>query len=349
MLPIIKANRSMLLICILIMLKPMIMSGDVATGLIVPKIVPLNYISPVELKEELIAQNCLNEKNALTINDSRVRFIFNNSINHVLLIGDSLSISNALQLIEFLDVPPRQIIIEVKIVEINNEKMSQLGMDWQSLLDRTALLPSAYVEREIIKQTNIIPSEIEISRYRYQMQTYGNISVGELLKIIQDTDIGKIISVPRIVTTNNKMGTILDGSRITYVTRYSSYANIYETQEMTAGLSLSVIPSLGESGYLKLIVTAKLTSLGEIIAGSPSESGQIIQNTVIVKDGEEFLLGGFKKTETSKQTSKVPILGTILPFLFSRTTNVEIMKDFLIVLKPTVIDLNPPAVPEIEE
>ncbi|GAI74438.1 unnamed protein product, partial [marine sediment metagenome] len=109
------------------------------------------------------------------------------------------------------------------------------GMDWQSLLDKTVLLPSAYVEREVIKQTNIIPSETEISRYRYQMQTYSNISVGELLKIIQDTDIGKIISVPRIVTTNNKMGMILDGSRITYVTRYSSYANIYETQEMTAG------------------------------------------------------------------------------------------------------------------
>lgn len=348
MLPIIKANRSMLLICILIMLKPMIISGDVATGLIVPKIVPLKYISPVELKEELIAQNSLDEKNVLTINNSRVRFIFNNSTNQVLLIGDSFSISNALQLIEFLDVPPRQIIIEAKIVEINNEKMSQLGMDWQSLLDRTVLLPSAYVEREIIKQPHI-PSETEISRYRYQMQTHSNISIGELLKIIQDSDIGKIISVPRIVTTNNKMGTILDGSRITYVTRYSSYANIYETQEMTAGLSLSVIPSLGESGYLKLVVTAKLTSLGEIIAGSPSETGQIIQNTVIVKDGEEFLLGGFKKTETSKQTRKVPILGTILPFLFSRTTNVEIMKDFLIVLKPTVIDLNPPAVPEIEE
>lgn len=348
MLPIIKANRSILLICILIMLKPMILSGDVVTGLIVPKIVPLKYISSVELKEELSAQNCLNEKNVLTINDSRVRFIFNNSINHVLLIGDSLSISNALQLIEFLDVPPRQIIIEAKIVEINNEKMSQLGMDWQSLLDKTYLSPLTYVDRDVIKQTHI-PSETDVSRYRYQIQTQSYISVGELLKIIQDSDIGKIISVPRIVTTNNKMGTILDGSRITYVTRYSSYANIYETQEMTAGLSLSVIPSLGESGYLKLIVTAKLTSLGEIIAGSPSESGQIIQNTVIVKDGEEFLLGGFKKTETSKQTSKVPILGTILPFLFSRTTNVEIMKDFLIVLKPTVIDLNPPAVPEIEE
>jgi len=348
MLPIIKANRSILLICILIMLKPVIISGIVIPGLIVPKIVPLRYISPVELKEELSTQNCLNEKNVLTINDSRVRFIFNNSTNQVLLIGDSLSISNALQLIEFLDVPPRQIIIEAKIVEINNEKMSQLGMDWQSLLDKTYLSPRTYVDRDVIKQTHI-PSETDVSRYGYQIQTQSYISVGELLKIIQDSDIGKIISVPRIVTTNNKMGTILDGSRITYVTRYSSYANIYETQEMTAGLSLSVIPSLGESEYLKLIVTAKLTSLGEIIAGSPSESGQIIQNTVIVKDGEEFLLGGFKKTETSKQTSKVPILGTILPFLFSRTTNVEIMKDFLIVLKPTVIDLNPPAVPEIEE
>jgi type II secretory pathway component GspD/PulD (secretin) len=174
------------------------------------------------------------------------------------------------------------------------------------------------------------------------------ITVGDLLKIIQEAGIGKIISVPQIVTINNKEGTILDGDRITYVTRYSSYANIFETQEMTAGLYLSVIPSLGESGYLKLIVNAKVTSLGEAISGSPSETGQIIENTVIVKDGAEFLLGGFKKTEKSKFKRKVPILGTILPFLFSRTIEMETVKDFLIVLKPTVIDLKSPDIPKLK-
>lgn len=340
-----KTNRSVLLITAILLLGPISLLGSGST-----MIVPLKYISPVELMEELTAQNSLDKGNILSINESRVRVIFNNSTNQVLLNGDSSSISNALQLIEFLDVPPRQIIIEAKIIEINNEKLSELGMDWQTLLDQTALSSRPYLDyRGIETTTDNVTTKIESSEYGTPTQTHASINAGDLLKIIKDTNIGEIISTPKIVTTNNREGTILDGSRITYVTRYSSYANIYETQELTAGLSLSVTPSLGESGYLKLIVIAKLTTLGEIIAGSPSESGQIIQNTVIVKDGEEFLLGGFKKTEKSKQKRKVPILGTILPFLFSRTTEVDIVKDFLIVLKPTVIDLTPPEIHKLEE
>jgi type IV pilus assembly protein PilQ len=176
----------------------------------------------------------------------------------------------------------------------------------------------------------------------------GYFTIGDILKIIQENGAGKIVSVPKIVTTNNKKGTILDGYRIHYVNKAVGYANIYETQEMTAGLSLTVTPSLGESGYLKMNINAKLTTLAEIVGGSPSELGQIIENTVIVKNGEEFLLGGFKKTESSKLRRKIPILGTILPFLFSRTITKETTKDFLIVLKPTVINLNPPEVPEIK-
>jgi len=149
----------------------------------------------------------------------------------------------------------------------------------------------------------------------------------------------------RLNHSNNRV-LILGGHKIKYVSRYSSYANLYETQELSAVLSLSVRPSLGESGYLKLDVLAKLTSLGEIVAGSPSESGQILENTVIVKEDESFLLGGFKQTETRKIRKKFPVLGTVLPFLFSRHVDLEIDKNVLLILTPKIIDLAVREVPE---
>jgi protein transport protein HofQ len=337
-------------ICAVLMFSPATIFGQRVDLPVTTEIVHLQYITPIELMEELSSQYSFDGRNEVVINSKTVHFTINNATNQVMLTGDANSISSALQLIDFLDVPSRQIVIEAKIVEINNEKMSELGMDWQTLLDRTGVsaqpsMSERYDERNI----NGSITETRESVYNFFGNASTGLYLGDFLKIIQEKKIGRVTNVPTIVTTNNKEGTILDGSRVTYVTRYSSNSELFETQEMTAGLFLSVIPSLGESGYLKLQITAKLTELGQIISGSPSETGQIIENTVIVKDGEEFILGGFKTNEKSQYKRKVPVLGTILPFLFSRTENIEIMKDFLIVLKPTVIDLNPVEVPKLEQ
>ncbi len=123
--------------------------------------------------------------------------------------------------------------------------------------------------------------------------------------------------------------------------------NLFETQEMTAGLSLSVKPSLGASGFLRLDVEAKLTTLGAVIGDTPSEHGQMLHNTVIARDGEPILLGGFKTSETERSRSGVPILGRFLPFLFSREVERTIDREILLVLTPRVVSIEdgvaPPA------
>ena len=84
--------------------------------------------------------------------------------------------------------------------------------------------------------------------------------------------------------------------------KLSSFTNIYETEELASGLMLSVTPSLGKSGYLKLKVKAKLAFLAEsgLDSDMPVESGQSLENMVIMKDGESLVPGGFKRTETYK-------------------------------------------------
>ncbi|MEO0137129.1 MAG: hypothetical protein ABIL40_04240 [candidate division WOR-3 bacterium] len=314
------------------------------------KIASLKFISPAELVDNLLKQRQLDDNYILKTKQGDVKLLVNNSTNQLLLTGDSISIYEAKNMIEFLDVAPRQIVVEAKIVELNNSRMKELGFDWQKFLDNTRiseqLLVDAYQVKRQYQGNEAEEKSIHTALNGFIQHT---ISIGDLLKIIQENDIGKITNTPQIVTINNKTGILLDGSRVTYVARYSSYANIYETSELNAGLYLEVTPSLGDNDYLRLDVKAKLTTLGEAIGGSPSELGQQVQNTVIVKNGEEFLLGSFKKAEKIKLKRRVPLLGTILPFLFSRTYEVDTAKDFLVILKPIVVDLNPPAPPKIEE
>jgi type II secretory pathway component GspD/PulD (secretin) len=105
------------------------------------KEVKLNYISPVELEAALKTNKLLDDKNMLMTKNNSVHFIFNNSTNQIMLTGDSLSITDALQMVAFLDVPPRQIVIEAKIIEVDNQRINQLGIDWQYLLDKVSVNP----------------------------------------------------------------------------------------------------------------------------------------------------------------------------------------------------------------
>lgn len=240
-------------------------------------------------------------------------------------------------------------------MEVDNEKIRQTGFDWQQLLDQTQFQVSSLNDwqkrSEELDYNDEAQNDREIRLELESRRLDGRVNVptiGSLLKIVQETNVGTVSNAPRIVTTNNKTGKIMDGQRIKYVSRLANYASIYETEELSTGLSLEVTPSIGASGYLKLDVIAKLTTLGEIIANSPSESGQIIENTVIVKDKETFLLGAFQQTEVRKIKRKVPLIGYVLPFLFSRDVNMEVTKDILIILTPEIIDLEPVQIPEIQ-
>jgi hypothetical protein len=63
----------------------------------------------------------------------------------------------------------------------------------------------------------------------------------------------------------------------------SSYTNLFVTDSMDAGLTLSVLPSLGESGYITLQIRAEMTHLIGDVSGSPAKDGQMVENTVIVE------------------------------------------------------------------
>jgi type II secretory pathway component GspD/PulD (secretin) len=107
---------------------------------------------------------------------------------------------------------------------------------------------------------------------------------------------------------------------------------------MDAGLTLNVLPSLGESGYITLQIRAELTHLVGDVGGSPAKDGQMVENTVIVKDGETVLLGGFQRTTEQTVKRRFPLLGHILPFLFSHETKISNTTETFVVLTPRVVD-----------
>lgn len=254
--------------------------------------------------------------------------------NLLILAGPSLDVAMAEGMIRGADQPPRQIAIEAMIVEVDESKTKKLGIDWDTMLQTSGTSVNWFWD-----EFHVPGGPPTLTRRDLFVQSRADL--GRNLRLLQESGAATIRNAPHILTLNNRRASILDGQRVTYITRYSSFTNLFVTDSLDAGLKLSVLPSLGEAGYLTMNVRAELTRLASDISGSPVKDGQMVENTVIVKDGEPVLLGGFERTTESRLTRRVPVLGYILPFLFSRHETVRSTTHNFVVLTPHVVDLAP--------
>lgn len=264
----------------------------------------------------------------------------NDAANLIMLTGEASDVAMAELLVKAADVAPRQVMIEATIVELDRDRATEMGFDWSRIMarlggrfDYSSRYQKSSVSYDAFGYEQRVKRTERSSSLDAGAEAFGD------LRLLERAGVATIRDAPRILTLNNRRATILDGERVTYITRYSSYTNLFETDTLDAGLTLSVVPSLGESGNLLLDVRAELTSLSGNISGSPVKDGQIIENTVVVKDGETVLLGGFQRTVERRTQRRFPLLGRVIPFLFSREIVTKTRRENFVAITPRVVDL----------
>jgi len=264
----------------------------------------------------------------------------NDAANLLVLAGTPEDVAAAEAMVKAADVAPRQIMVEAKIVEVDRDRLTELGFDWGLI---SANLRGDFDYRSSYRKSSNSYNGLGSEARQRTTDRIGlfdaSADVIANLRALEHAGAATVRDAPRILTLNNRRATVLDGQRVTYITRYSSYTNLFQTDTLDAGLTLSVVPSLGESGYLTLDVRAELTNLSGEISGSPIKDGQIVENTVVVKDGESVMVGGFQRTVVRRTHRRFPLLGRLVPFLFSRETVSQSSRENFVVITPRVVDL----------
>ena len=282
----------------------------------------------------------------------------NDAANLIVLEGERDDLARVTAQVEAFDIAPRQISLEARIIEVDTDAARDLGVDWSAIHTNASVnWRGDYRNDDQSQKSNgdgfsyFNNRRANLKAGQTDVQLVG--SLMDALHLLEEKGAASYHDAPRLLTLNNLPATVLDGYRVTYVNRANGYANIYQSETMDAGLRLEVTPSLGESGYLKLDLEAELSNLLQVegndgrgvfrdysaIAGSPIKHGQILRNTVMVRDGETVVLAGFTRTVDSKSRRRFPLLGTILPFLFSREMVTQRHHESLIVITPRVVDL----------
>ncbi len=276
--------------------------------------------------------------------DHLVTFRRNDAANLIVLEGEPADLEHVAAQAAQFDVAPRQIALEARIIEVDTDASRDMGFDWNVYGDAYARWTASNT-RTRSAQSVRQPGYPEVTYLNKQRQTgqsdqeQANANLATSFRLLETSGAVTYRDTPRILTLNNQPATILDGQRTTYVTRYAAYTNLFETQTMDSGLLLDVTPSLGESGQIRLGLRIELTQLGGSISGSPVKDGQIVENTVMAKDGEPVVLGGFTRTSDVKTVRRLPVLGRAIPWLFSKQVSQQHHSETLVVITPRVVDL----------
>jgi type IV pilus assembly protein PilQ len=151
---------------------------------------------------------------------------------------------------------------------------------------------------------------------------------------------GEIVSSPRVITTDQQEAIIKQGVEIPYEEATSSGATNVTFQE--AVLQLAVTPQITPDNkvIMELDVSKDNPDFSREVRGVPPIDTRSVQTTVRVNDGETVVLGGIFEQETTESQDKTPVLGDIpaIGRLFRRDVSQATKRELLLFVTPNILD-----------
>lgn len=248
--------------------------------------------------------------------------------------------------IQRLDVRRPQVIVEALIVEVNEDVLNNLGIEWNTGV------PSG---NGVFAGGSTLPDGLATASPPALSSglTLGFYHAGDLrglIRALKSNTAANLLSTPTIVALDNEQAQILVGSNVPFVTGQSTGAssstdNPFQTIERKdIGVTLKVKPRINDDSSITMDVEQTVES----IAPSTAKTADIVTNKrsvstrVLIENDQVLVLGGLMQNDATDTQSKVPVLGD-LPLIgrLFRSTNTEIKKNNLMVfIHPRILASN---------
>ena len=295
---------------------------------------------------------------------------------NTIIIKDTLSaINNIKRLIKAIDTPIKQVLIEARIVEASDQFTHSIGVRWGGSVNRSTntnfpgsvAIGSTSTGGTTGGATGGAQSSVTASNsnailaggqaaatgrgFLVDLPATGNggsigLSLGSFsnainldleLSAAQADGTAKIVSNPRIVTSNLKQASVTQGSLVPIVTPGS--ANNPATTTLTkAALTLDVTPQITADGGVILDIVVTKDSPATFNGATGIDSKAVTTN-VYVKNGETIVIGGVYTREKAFDKTAVPYLSEIpvLGWLFKSETKRDNKTELLIFITPKIM------------
>ena len=292
------------------------------------------------------------------------KLIADKSANSIIVIGPPDSRQKVAQLLDMLDVRPRQVYIAAVIGELSLTDEMEFGFNYflrYKTKDGTGVggslingLPGTnlFNPADLIKPTTL-------AGLFSGLTVYGTIadSLDYYVRALETTGKFKILSRPVVYTTNNKKAVISSGQRVPYTSSTLTSTSITgvgpnQSAGVTANityldvlLKLEVLPLINANRDVTLVIVQTNNNVlrEEEFGGgnrAPVVGAQELTTTVTVPSGGTVVLGGLIVEKTDANDGGLPFLMRlpVLGYIFKQTTRAVERRELLVLLQPTVVE-----------
>jgi type II secretory pathway component GspD/PulD (secretin) len=229
-------------------------------------------------------------------------------------------------LLREVDVQPRQIMIEAKILEITLDDNENFGIDWTRIFSADGV--------NTIGTTGLAQRGVAGLVFNYV-----NKNVDVYLSALSNKGRVRTLATPKLLALENQEATTNIGDKLGYrLTTTINNVTSESIQFLETGVILRVTPSVDSDGKIVLRVRPEVSS-GSVQAGIPSKKTTEVSTQMVAEDGQPILIAGLIKTSEGKRRIGIPLLGDVpgIGKLFSNNETTGSSTETIVMITPRIV------------
>ena len=303
-----------------------------------------------------------NQNSVTSFNANGVSIIADGAQNALVVKAEPQLMREIEAAIQQLDVRRQQVLIEATIIEVEGNDADQLGVQWamgdlssgvgvvnfSNVGTSLSKLAAGYLSGGAAGLGSAVGAGTSLILGDYREGADGSRKLyGAVIQALKANTKSNLLSTPSIVTMDNEEAYIVVGQNVPFVTGSVSTGtggtvNPYTSIERKdVGVTLKVIPHIGEGGSIRLEVEQEVSAVAEN-KGQATDlvtSKRSIKTSVLADHGQTVVLGGLISDDTAYTRQSIPFLGDIpgLGRLFRADGKSNAKRNLLVFIHPTIV------------
>ena len=255
------------------------------------------------------------------------------------------------KIIEKLDIVREQVLVEMLIMEVSEDSLREIGIDWATLDQAVEDSIRGFAATNFGPRVDFVSGDLEGLAVGAWRGSGSDVRIGAILHALETRSGVNILSTPHITTSNHNKAKIIVGENRAFVTQ----SRITETADLITptviktfeykdvGISLEITPHISQGGLVRLEINSEFSKLIEDVASrssdTPTTARRQAQTVVSMNSGSTIVIGGLIRDDKTTIEKKIPLMGD-LPLVggLFRATKDQLQKtNLLIFITPRVM------------
>jgi general secretion pathway protein D len=280
----------------------------------------------------------------------KIKAVAHKDSNSVIVTATKEEWQEVQRIIKILDLPRKQILLEVLIVELTSTDLNDFGIDWRLRREANAQFNSNLAGQGGIIDSKGRPTQVNtLSGFSLGFLRPGSPQIIGILNANQTNENFNVLSAPQILTMDNQEAEINVGQDVPVRTQSrnaglggSNAVTVDNFEYRPTGIKLKFTPHINKNDKINLELYQEVKNIAGIPTqgGNPTFNKRDVKTTITVDNMQTIVIGGLISTDRQRKVTKIPLFGDlpILGSFFRRSTTQMVKTNLMVFLTPHIFD-----------